>query len=1088
MKNSALRGLIRICAIAIATLTFCSICQKARSQGVLPSGKNGQALNLDFEDGTLKDWTATGSAFKNEPIRGDTVAPRRSDMHSGQQGTFWIGTYEVAGDEPQGTLTSTPFKVTKPYASFLVAGGSHPGTRVEIVDASDGAVVFKTTGYDNELLRPVVADLHKEMGKEVFIRVVDEESGGWGHINFDNFRLYAQRPSFPNELDPAKAVGEDMPPIDTFKHAGLSPEDAAKDMTLPPGFKATLFAGEPDVKQPISFAIDDRGRLWVAEAYTYPFRAPEGKGKDRILVFEDTNGDGKFDRRTVFMEGLNLVSGLEVGFGGVWLGAAPNLYFIPIKDGDHPRPAGPPQVLLDGWAYQDTHETLNTFTWGPDGWLYGCQGVFTHSNVGKPGAPASERTPINAGVWRYHPTKHKFELFAEGTSNPWGIDFDEHGQAIIEVCVIPHLFHMVQGGRFQRQAGPHLNPYTYDDIKTFADHVHWAGNQGPHAGNSRSSAVGGGHAHAGMLVYQENNWPAQYRGKLFMNNIHGACINMDIPERQGSSFVGHHGQNLIDFNDLWSQIVNLRSGPDGAVYMIDWYDKNQCHSTQPDGQDRSNGRIFKIEYLNPPTPALKFPKDWAQADDESLLLSQVQSEKGNDMDTWHARHARKLLQERAAAGTLKIDLAKRIARLMNDDSLGEDQKLRLLWTEHVTTGIDEATALDYLRHSSMEYIRAWTIQSICEDGKVSPEVMREFAHLANTDPSPVVRLYLASALQRLPVGDRWDVIQALYGHSEDATDHNLPLMDWYAGEPLVAADFHRALAMAVQAKLPNILNFTIRRTAALNEPAAFAAITETLSAANTDPMRLDILHGLSAALQGQRHATMPQGWQAVEASLGASANPEVRSEAQALSVKFGSASALAALRKTLGNRQAQLEARRTAFDSLLGAHDPRLPGLLQSLLNDPDLQGSALRGLAAYDDPKTPGAILKAYPDLTEAHKRDALNTLCSRLAFARPLMAAITSGKVPKTDLRAELVRQLRALKNSAIDSEIAKVWGVMRDSAADKKKEIEKYKSIFFAGGSQPGDASRGRGVFAKTCQQCHTLFGVGGKVGPDLTGSNR
>ncbi len=228
------------------------------------------------------------------------------------------------------------------------------------------------------------------------------------------------------------------------------------------------------MKQPIAMALDDRGRLWVAEAYTYPIRAPEGQGKDRILIFEDTDGDGKFDKRTVFAENLNLVSGLEVGFGGVFVGAAPYLLFIPDRNGDD-IPDGKPEVLLDGFGYEDTHETLNTFTWGPDGWLYGCHGVFTHSNVGKPGTPKSERVPINAGIWRYHPTRHKFEVFAEGTSNPWGVDFDDHGQAFCTACVIPHLYHMIQGGRYQRQAGEHIDPYTYDDIQTIADHRHYVG-------------------------------------------------------------------------------------------------------------------------------------------------------------------------------------------------------------------------------------------------------------------------------------------------------------------------------------------------------------------------------------------------------------------------------------------------------------------------------------------------------------------------------------------------------------------------------------------------------------------------------------
>jgi putative membrane-bound dehydrogenase-like protein len=1051
--------------------------QAANADGILPLGKTGKPLNLDFEDGTLRDWTAEGTAFRRQPIKGDTVSTRRSDMRSQHQGNYWIGTFEIEGDAPQGTLASAPFKVTQPYAAFLVAGGSHPNTRVELVRADNNQVFFKMSGNDSENLRPVVVDLKAQQGKEIFIRLIDQESGGWGHINFDNFRLYAQRPGFPNELTPASIAKKDeLPPIDQIKFAGLSPEDAVKEMSLPPGFKATLFAGEPDVKQPIAFAIDDRGRLWVAEAYTYPIRAAEGQGKDRILVFEDTNGDGKFDKRTVFMEGLNLVSGLEVGFGGVWVGAAPYLMYIPMKDGDEPKPAGPPQTLLDGFAYQDTHETLNTFTWGPDGWLYGCHGVFTQSNVGKPGAPNSQRTRINAGVWRYHPTKHRFEVFAEGTSNPWGVDFDEHGQCVIEACVIPHLFHMIQGGRFERQAGNHFNPYVYNDIKTIADHVHWVGNQGPHAANSRSAAAGGGHAHAGLLIYQGDNWPAEYRGKVYMNNIHGACINEDVLERRGSGFVGHHAPNLINFNDSWSQIINLETGPDGAVYMIDWYDKNQCHHTDPNGHDRTNGRIFKIAYGQPKWTPVNLQKK----NDEELIDLAI------NRGDWSSRHARRILQERAAANPR---VAKEVVARAPKDSGDQKPMLRWLWTAHVAGGVTEAILNKGLRNTG-EYVRAWAVQLACQETNkpISPALVKEFAQLAKSDKSPVVRLYVASGCQRLPVESRWEIVQNLLAHSEDANDHNLPLMDWYAAEPLVAQNMQRALAIAEGSKLPNILNFTVRRTAALNTPEAFAAITSMLGRMNNDPQRLDVLNGLSLALKGQRKADMPQGWAAIETKLGASSNPDVQAQVQALSLTFGSATAVAALKKTLMETSADAGARRTAFESLLGAKEPGLPPLLQELLRDPSMQSSALRGLAAYDDPKTASAILAVYPSLDGSRKRDALNTLASRASFAKPLLASVSGGTIPKQDLTAELVRQLRTLKDQDLNHEIEQVWGVMRDSAADKQKEIAKYRAIFAAGGSQPGDASRGRAVFAKTCQQCHTLFDTGGKVGPDLTGSNR
>ncbi len=774
--------------------------------GIRPLGLNGKLLNLDFEAGTLADWTADGNAFFRQPIRGDTVAHRRGDMKSRHEGQYWIGTYEIYGDDAEGTLTSAPFKVVHPFASFLIAGGHLPETRVELVRNDTKNVFFKASGYDSENLRPVVVDLRDQIGKEIFIRLVDQRKGAWAHINFDDFKFHDQKPEFKDALQLADFSLEKIPAPQPMKFAGLSPEEAAKEMVLPPGFSAKLFAGEPDVKQPIAFAIDDRGRLWVAEAYTYPRRAPEGQGQDRILIFEDANGDGRFDKQTVFAENLNLVSGLEVGFGGVWVGAAPNLMFIPDRNGDD-KPDGPPEVLLDGWAYQDTHETLNTFTWGPDGWLYGCHGIFTHSNVGKPGAPDSERAKINGGIWRYHPIQHRFEVFAEGTSNPWGIDFDANGQAFIEACVIPHLFHIVQGARYTRQAGQHFNPYTYDDIRTVADHLHYRGNQWNDNDRSSSGSLGGGHAHAGMLVYQGRSWPEQYWGKLFMNNIHGSRINMDVPERSGSSFVCRHGADLINFNDTWSQIINLQSDQDGSVYMIDWYDKNQCHHNDVNGHDRTNGRIFKIVYNNQ-----KFtPVDLSKKSDAELVDLQL------NPNEWYVRHARRLLQERAARHALQNGTVARLETMLQKNS-DPSRQLRALWALDATGELKETTALAALSNPS-EYIRGWAIQFLAETKNPSDSALKEFVHLAKTDPSPVVRLYLAAALQRTPVEKRWNVLTGLVAHAEDANDHNLPLMYWYAAEPGVGKDSSHAIILLSQSKIPRVREFITRRMAASQKVA-----------------------------------------------------------------------------------------------------------------------------------------------------------------------------------------------------------------------------------------------------------------------------
>ncbi len=1036
-------------------------------EGVLPAGADGKALNLDFETGTLKDWTAEGDAFRGQPVKGDTVAPRRGDMRSRHQGQYWVGGYERHGDRPQGTLTSAPFRVTHPWASFLVGGGASPATRVELVRKDTGEVFHRASGQDREDLEREVVDLRPLAGKEIFVRLVDRHSGGWGHVNFDDFRFHAEKPDFP----PRQAAP------DVYRYAGLPPEKAAEAMTVPEGFTVRLFAGEPDVCQPIAFCLDDRGRLWVAEAYSYPVRRPDGQGKDRIVIFEDTDGDGKFDKRTVFLEGLNLVSGLEVGFGGVWIGAAPYLLFVPFKDGED-KPSGPPQVLLDGWAYQDTHETLNTFCWGPDGWLYGCHGVFTHSRVGKPGSPDGQRVRINAGVWRYHPTRHVFEAFAHGTSNPWGLDFDPHGQAFVEACVIPHAFHIIQGGRYQRQAGTHFNRHTYADIQTIADHLHWQG-ANPWAGNSRSDSAGGGHAHCGLMIYQGGAWPAEYRDNvLFMGNVHGHRFNTDVLRRKGSGFVASHGRDFLLANDAWARFINLRYGPDGNVYVIDWYDKQACHvGGNVDAWDRSNGRVYKVSYRGTKPVSV----DLGKKTDAELAALQLL---GNE---WFVCHARRLLQERAARNALDrpaVDAA--LARIAFEHP-DEARRLRGLWALHATGGLTPERLRKALADAG-EYVRAWAVQLALDDGKASPGLVEQFSAMARTDPSPVVRLYLASCLQRLPAAQRWDVLDALLAHGEDAADPNLPLMDWYAAEPLADVDPARALALAGRSKLPSLLNFMARRVASPGTPEAVAFVIDALVRADDAATQRAVLDGLAEALKGRRNVAMPAKWPDTFARLSRSPDGEARSLALGLGVTFGDQRAFAELRKVLADDRAGEAPRQAALAALLGGRDPALPPVLLRLVGNTAMRGAALRALAAYDDPQTPRVVLAALPSLTLSEKRDALNTLASRKSYALALLDAIAAHKVAATDVSADVVRQMRNLRDPSLDRRIAETWGVVRETPADRARTIASWRKKLTAPPDGPPDVMLGRAVFAKTCQQCHTLFGTGGKVGPDITGSNR
>ena len=269
---------------------------------------------------------------------------------------------------------------------------------------------------------------------------------------------------------------------------------------------------------------------------------------------------------------------------------------------------------------------------------------------------------------------------------------------------------------------------------------------------------------------------------------------------------------------------------------------------------------------------------------------------------------------------------------------------------------------------------------------------------------------------------------------------------------------------------------------------ALAALVGVLKEVDDPAFHLDILKGISAALKGQRNIKMPKGWKEISPKLAKSSNAEVRQLAQTLSLTFGSKAALDALRKVLVDGKANLAHRQKALAALVAARDRALPEVLRGLLLEKALRREALRGLGAFEDAKTSSAILKIYGKLDTAGKRDALMTLASRVTFAKALMAAVARGVVKASELPADIVRQLRAHGVKDINATLDKVWGVSRSTPAAKLAEIAKYKKLLEAKVNRPVDLPRGRALFQRTCGQCHKLYGQGGEIGPDITGSNR
>jgi putative membrane-bound dehydrogenase-like protein len=732
-----------------------------------------------------------------------------------------------------------------------------------------------------------------------------------------------------------------------------TPADALKMMTVPDGFHATLFAGEPDVRQPIAMTFDDRGRLWVVENYSYPEYKVEHS--DRILIFEDTDGDGRFDKRTVFFDHGDRFTGIEIGFGGVWVAAAPNLLFIPFdKTGDHP--GGEPRVVLDGFNWREVgHNIVNGLMWGPDGWLYGRHGILATSRVGKPGTPDDQRAPLNTGVWRYHPTRGVFEVVANGTTNPWGMDYDDRGEFFLTNNVNGHLWHVLPGAHFKRMYGQDLVPNVYDLMDVCTDHLHYTngdwtksrevnGKQDP-----ATSELGGGHSHVGALIYQGNNFPAEYRGKIFMCNTHGKRVNMDAIERKGDGFVAHHGKDFMFANTPWFRGVDIKQGPDGGVYVSDWTDLGECHDQ--DGIHRTSGRVFKIFYGDAKKPE---PFDLQKASDAELVKMQLSS------NEWLVRHARRILQERAADEQEKAerDLRRRSGPSKLDEihkhlhalkPANTQQKLRVLWALYVTGGLDRK-AMEAMLTDDDEAIRVWGVRLLVDD-KPAAESLPRLIELAKSDPSGLVRVHLASAMQRVPAEKAWLIGEALAQHAEDAADRELPFMVWYGLNSLVPADPQRAAALAAASKLPSLRGLIARRlTLEVDKsPASLESAVALLGKLPTDAEKLDVLRGINEGLRGRRKVAAPASWARLQPELAKSTVAEIPQLTRDIAVVFGDGRAMEELLKIMRDGSIDPASRSQAIAVLAEAKTPDLWKEIRNMIDDRAVRTAVIRALGVYD-------------------------------------------------------------------------------------------------------------------------------------------
>jgi putative membrane-bound dehydrogenase-like protein len=894
-------------------------------------------------------------------------------------------------------------------------------------------------------------------------------------------RLLALTPVLLALASGSRLTAADAKPADR----PIPPKDAAKAMTVPAGFKVTLFAGEPDVVQPIAMTFDDRGRLWVVECLSYPNWRADGKGVDRVVILEDTDGDGTFDKKTVFLDNGSNLSGIELGFGGVWLCSLPNLIFIPIKDGED-KPAGPPEIVLDGWNLKDTkHNVFNSLAWGPDGWLYGCNGIQAKSLVGKPGTRDKDRVFLDCGVWRYHPTRKVFEAYAWGTTNPFGLDWDDYGQMFITNCVIDHLWHVVPGGHYQRMYGDDPNPHVYGYMKSCCDHLHWGGGSWTASrstgvgGSPQHSAAGGGHAHSGCAVYLGDNFPAEYRNSVFMCNIHGNRLNRDRLERSPAGYVGKHAPDFLFANDSWFRGLCVKCGPDGGLYVSDWCDTGECHNY--DKADVTNGRIYRVVYGTPK----RWTGDVSKLSDAELVKLQLHP---ND---WFVRHARRVLQERAAAGKLERGTADGLRAILRDNPT-VTRTLRALWALHCSGELTTGDLNAILKHPD-DHLRAWGVLLSTDRWATHSELPPGLDRLVAEEQSPFVLTVLAGASCRLR--EEWcaDIAKRLVKRLSGPADSDLMLMLWYAVQrglsyPTPQDWFWVLWEAKSDAIRRRAARYIVSSVAADRRKKRVEEIVGLMLELGRTDRDASILAGIQDGLAGLREFPEPGWWKSVYPDLVKSESPDVRNRAEALAVLFGNEQAIRDLTARIGDSKAAAGARVAAVELLARRQVTGLAPVLQVVLTDPAVRGAAVRALAAYPDADTPAAILKHYASFTAAEKADAVQTLASRPAFAAALLDAVGKEQIPRTDVSVVAARQVLALNDKALATRLEKVWGTIRPASKERTAAVKKWKGVLTAEALKAADASHGRAVFAQHCATCHKLFGEGTEFGPDLTGSQR
>lgn len=907
---------------------------------------------------------------------------------------------------------------------------------------------------------------------------------------FEYVDVGAKIPNYP----PSKRWGVQNDPL-TMMQKPLPPDESMKHFVMPEGFHVELFASEPDLGgKPIAMNWDEHGRLWVAETYDYPNELqPEGKGRDRIRICEDTDGDWKADKFTVFADKLSIPTTMTFHKGGVIVQDGVRTLYLKDTDGDDV--ADEKTVMFTGWNQRDTHGGVSNFQYGLDNWIWAMQGYNTSRPVSPESSEESSDLRFANGFWRFRPDGSQVEFIRSTNNNTWGLGISEEGIIFGSTANHnPSVYMPIANRYYERVKGwtPSLALGTIAEsflFKPITDKVRQVDQHGGYT-------AGAGHA-----LYTARNYPQEYWNRVaFVNGPTGHLVGAFVIRPDGADFKSKYSFNLLASDDEWSAPIMSEVGPDGNVWISDWYNFIIQHNPTPKGfengkgnayvsdlRDKRHGRIYRLVYDGGPEAKKKSLKD--------ATLDQLVETLRSDNMFWR-KHAQRLLVERGDRSVVPSLL--KLASDQSVDAIGLNAAaIHALWTlkglgelDGINTSVKEV-ARRALRHPSAG-VRRNAVQ-------VQPKERESVAAIVDLlkDSDPQVRLATMLAMADLPADHRGSAGEKLAAVANAST-----LSDKWLSDALVAAAANHShgflKAIAINSK--GLSDELASRVAIVAEHYGRTApargvedLVRSFGKANPQVVQA-IVSGMANGWPGDKQPEMTADLEDNLETLVSRLDTGGRGQLLRLASAWGSTKLAKYSDEIVSDLLVKVDDETLSIQQRVGAarelvqfqsgSDSVVRAILDRITaqTEPEIATGLIESLSGSTAPKLAEQLLAHSGSATPNVRSQSIQLLLGRAEAIPLLLDAIDAGDLQLAELalnqRQDLTRHPdRKVRRRA--EQILERGGALPN--ADRQKVLAEYSAIT----KVHGDAIAGKVAFNKVCAKCHKHSGEGNNVGPDLTG---